>query len=92
MPVNLSSNCNKDLCFIDKLIVNFALRYTISVSMDRTFFFFFFRQLDSAKDRLESASERENECPFPQPNPLALGSINPPGFYTYARSTSLKVE
>ena len=74
MPVNLSSNFNTDLFFIDKLI-NFALRYTSSLSMDRTFFFFSFENSIALKT-LQSASELENECPFPRPNgPCVWGGL-----------------
>lgn len=65
---------------IDKLI-NFALRYTSSLSMDRTFFFFFFRKFDSAEDPAKCQRARERVPLSSTQRPLRLGwSINPQSF------------
>ena len=78
MPVNLSSNFNTDLCLIDKLINFICPSVQVACPWIGRFSFFFFRKFDSAK--LQSASELENERPFPQPNgPCVWGGLLIPG-------------
>ena len=75
MPVNLSSNFNTDLCFIDKLI-NFAFGIQVACPWFGRFSF----ENSIALKTLETASELENECPFPQPNgPCVWGGLLIPG-------------